>query len=275
MRPSVRVPVAAAAICLAALVALLAAAYALAPAANADAAALHGLEALQGPVSWPLSSAIAHTADPLPLAVLVALLVCFGWRAGRRRQAVAAALAVGGANIATQLLKVALAHPRVHPLLGGQQVDSAAFPSGHATASMSIALAAVIVSPPRWRPPVAVAGTGYVLAVTSSILIMGWHFPSDVLGGLLVAAAFAFAAVASGRALAGRGSELTPARLLDFAPPRALWLGALGAVGLVLMAKAPQLVSFARLHTTGAAALAGIAAACAALLAGASLLADR
>jgi hypothetical protein len=52
---------------------------------------------------------------------------------------------------------------------------------------MMVALCAVLVSPPALRALAATFGCGLVLAVSYSILILGWHFPSDVLGGFLVA----------------------------------------------------------------------------------------
>ena len=271
MRPGVRAPAIAAAVCAAALVALLVAAYAVPPFPSLDATALGGLESLTAHLSATGLNAVAHTADPLPLALMLAVVVAAGFAAGRRRQAVAAALAVGGANLVAQILKVVLAHPRFQ-----NQVAAAAFPSGHATASMSIALAAVIVATPRWRMLVAPLAGCYALAVATSILILGWHFPSDALGGILVASSFAFASVAAMRALSGRVSELTPLRSLAIPPPHPLlWVTGLAAASLVALAKAPELLSFARSHTTATAALGGVAAACAAMLASASLFADR
>ena len=137
-------------------------------------------------------------------------------------------------------------------------------------------MAAVIVAPPRLRLTVALFAAAYALAVSTSILVLGWHFPSDVLGGLLVAAAFAFASVALCRAIAGRRSDPTPARQLTIpAPPKELWLGALAVGALLAMSRASDLLAYARANTTGTVALAAIVAACAALLVSASLLADR
>ena len=141
---------------------------------------------------------------------------------------------------------------------------------------MSIALGAVIVAPPRMRLTVALGAAAYALAVSTSILVLGWHFPSDVLGGLLVASAFAFASVALCRAIAGRRSDATPARQLTIpAPPKELWFGVLGVGALLAMSRASDLLAYARANTTGTVALAAIVAACAGLLASASLLADR
>ncbi len=255
-----------------ALLLLLGVAYALAPFPRLDAAALNGLETLNGPVPYSLSNWIAHAADPLPLAAMLCVVVLVGLAVGRWRQALAAALAVGAANLATQILKVALAHPRYHGTLP-HQIEPAAFPSGHATAAMSIALAAVIVSPSRWRGLVAPFACTYPAAVSISILILGWHFPSDVLGGLLVAAAFAFGAVAILRFVVG--GEVTSPRLLRLSPaPVAVGLAALAFAGVYALARAGELASFAAAYTAAVAVALGTLLASAALTASASLLAD-
>jgi membrane-associated phospholipid phosphatase len=262
--------------CAAAAGVLLVAAYAFWPLANVDTLALQGLEVLRGPVAAPVCSVVAHTADPVPLAAMLAVLTTLGWLGGRRRAAIAAVVAVVSANVATQLLKLVFAHPRLHSLLAGHQIDVGGFPSGHATAAMSIALAAVIVAPPRLRLTVAAFAAAYALAVSTSVLVLGWHFPSDVLGGLLVAAAFAFASVALCRAVASFGSEDSPVRPPTVSlPPKEIWLGALALGAVFAIARAADLLAYARANTTGAAALAAIGAACATLLVSASLLADR
>jgi membrane-associated phospholipid phosphatase len=276
MRSGVRIPALAALACAAALVVLLAAAYAVGPLANLDAVALSGLESLKGPFATPVCTAIAHSADPLWLALMLGTLAAMGWAAGRHRAVLAAALAVASANVATQILKVVLAHPRFHPILGSLQIDAAAFPSGHATASMSIALAAVIVAPPRLRLTVAPIAAAYALAVAASIMILAWHFPSDVLGGMLVAATFTFGSIAAVRATAGRRSDPTPTRLLQVPmPSRQVWIGSAALAALVALSRAEDLVAFAQAHTSGAAVLAALVAACGTLLAGATLIADR
>lgn len=102
--------------------------------------------------------------------------------------------------------RVVLAHPRFYPVLGTDQVGIDAFPSGHATGAMSIALAATLVAPARIRPAVALAAAAYVFAVSILLLVLSWHLPSDVLGGLPVASSSFFCAVA-----ALRGSATRPA----------------------------------------------------------------
>ncbi len=127
------------------------------------------------------------------------------WR-GRPLDAAAAVAVVAGANLTTQVLKIALAHPRFQPVLGHDQLGPIAFPSGHATAATSIAIAFLFVVPHRWRPAVALAGACFVAAVGCSVMVLAWHFPSDVLGGVLVACGWGFAVLAARRIAEGGGS---------------------------------------------------------------------
>jgi membrane-associated phospholipid phosphatase len=274
MRQGVKYPAAAALACVLGLALLMVGAYWVGPLPQADVTALNGLEALQGPVATPVLYGIVHTADPVPLAVMLVAILGAGIAFGRRRQAVIALIAVAGANLATEVLKLALAHPRLHPIDGVNHVWSTAFPSGHATGAMSIALAAVIVSPPRLRARVAALAGLYALAVGTALPIIGWHFPSDVLGGFLVASVFAFGTVAIARELAGR--DAPPERPVAFeAPPRAVLLGAGGALALVTLARYDDLVAYARNHTAGVAVFLALVSACAVLVGTASRLADR
>jgi hypothetical protein len=95
---------------------------------------------------------------------------------------------------------------------------------------MSLALCAVLVSPRRMRPAVSVGGAAFTIAVAYTLLAFGWHYPSDVLGGFLIA--LALAAVAAMRRPRDRGAPRQP-RL----PTTRIGavLGAIAAASLVLM----------------------------------------
>lgn len=276
MRVGARTPLLAAAACSAAFLALLAGAYELGPAERLDATALHGLVTLRGPWANPVAHVFAHLADPLPLLVILAALFAWGWALGRRRQALAAVALVAGANVTTQVLKVVLAHPRLQPAVGVEQLGPEAFPSGHATASMSVALAAVLIAPGRLRAAVAAGAAVYVVGVCTSVLVLGWHFPSDVLGGLLVASGFFFGTVAGLHALSGTSRAAARERIRVAMSPRLAEaaLVALAGIGVVGLLRAPDLLAFARLHTSATAMALAIVAASAGLLAGAALIAD-
>ena len=276
MRQTARGPLFAAAGCLLAFVAVLVCAYAIAPVERLDATALHGLMSLSGPVSDLVGDPVAHTADPLPLAVVLAALLACGWAFGRRREAVAALALVAGANLTCVVLKVALAHPRFQPILGPDQLDADAFPSGHATSAMSIALSAVLVAPARLRIVVAAGAAAWVIAVSTSLLVQGWHFPSDVLGGLLLASGFFFGAVAASRAgVAGRAGFAAHRVRLAFSPGLGGAALAVGAgVGVIALARADDLLAFARLHTAATVTALAIMAVSAGLVASAALISD-
>ncbi len=256
-RTDLRSPGAAALAAVACLVALGCAgaiAYGSDTAQRLDAAALHGLEALDGGTIGHLASVLAQLGGPPALLVALVSTVFLGWHWGRRRQALAAAAVLIGANVTTQVLKVVLAHPRYQPILGVNQVDAAAFPSGHATSAMSIAVAMLLVAPERLRAVAGAAGAAIFLAVSISILILGWHYPSDVLGGILVAAAFGFAALAllrRGEPIAALARGRARPRAPSPAARRVLEAGAIAAallVAVTVLARAGEILSYADLH---------------------------
>ena len=89
-----------------------------------------------------------------------------------------------------------LAHPRYQPILGYRQIWANSFPSGHTTAAMAMALAFVLVVPRSWRLTAILVGGCLVFAVGCSLVVLNDHYPSDVLGGVLVASGWCFAVVA-------------------------------------------------------------------------------
>jgi membrane-associated phospholipid phosphatase len=166
------------------------------PAAHVrDAAILHGFQALDQASVHTEIWVMAHLADPLPYAC--AGLLCIAVALARRRVwravAVLALLLVTGAT--TQALKHLLAQPRVTRWLP-EQIDPTSWPSGHSTAAMTLALCAVIVVPPALRAATALLGGAFAVGVGYAVLVLAWHFPSDVLGGFLVAGMWSSLAVA-------------------------------------------------------------------------------
>lgn len=195
-----KAPFAACLACVAALIALTYFAYEVGPSARLDARLLEKLASHHHTPLGTLADGLAHLADPLPLVLLLAVACAVALGRGRPRQALAAAVVVAGANVTTQLLKGLLAHPRYQSILGESQIAAASFPSGHTTAAASIAIAFLLVVPSRWRSLTALLGAGFVFAVGCSVVVLDWHYPSDVAGGLLVAVGWGFAVLAGLRA---------------------------------------------------------------------------
>jgi membrane-associated phospholipid phosphatase len=235
---------------------------------RADVSILRGFADLQHPRVDPIAKAIAGLCDPNPFVFLAAVPVLVALLRRRPRLAITIAAILFGANLTTQLLKPLLAEPRSAAMLGGGiSVDSASWPSGHATAAMSLALASVLAAPRRVRPLVAALGAVFAIAVSYSFLTLGWHYPSDVVGGFLIAvtwtllgAVVLFAPDRIPRPAAGSGRRLSAREALG--PPAAVVIAGLVVVGLVALARPHSVITYARLHTTfivGAAAIGTVA----------------
>src|SRR5690242_9340831 len=152
--------------CWAALVAVLVVAYWVPAAEAADGWAVKGFLSLQTPWLDAVAYRFAHLADPAPFALLTVLLAAVAIYRRRPRHALAVVVLLVGANVLTQTLKAVVLHDRWHAYLGQTQIGPSAFPSGHATASMTLAFAAVLVAPAAWRRVVAVVGAVFALAVS-------------------------------------------------------------------------------------------------------------
>jgi membrane-associated phospholipid phosphatase len=276
---------AAAAACVAAFAGLLALAYSVPPAAKIDGAALDGFAAVGE--NWRIASTahdIAHLFNPLPFALMVIVLLAVALATRGYRHAAAAAVLLIGANASSQLLKPLLAHPRdLSEFHHVTQLGPAAFPSGHSTASMSLALAAVLIAPRAYRPLEALVGLLGTLVVSASLLVLSWHWPSDVVGGYLLATAWCLVALAGLRWASirwpERGDMRKAAREAVAAPsPVAVattGLVVLGVAAVALAARLDSLSGYAQRHTSTVAVAAAIVASAMALLAAVTALAAR
>ncbi|MBS1889476.1 MAG: phosphatase PAP2 family protein [Actinobacteria bacterium] len=196
MSRKVKTPLLAALACAVAIAPLAAVAYAVGPFQHLDLRVFFHLRREEGPING-LASVLVNLGDLTSLLIGLAAVCALGLRWGRRREMVAALVVVAGANLTTQLLKVTLEHARHQAFEHGIELPWAnSFPSGHTTAAASIAIALLLVAPAAHRLAAAVVGAALTAAVGFSVVILGWHYPSDVLGGLLVVGAWGFAALA-------------------------------------------------------------------------------
>ena len=214
MAGNVRTPLVAAVACAVALVVLAAMALGFDPVQRVDAALLARAIAAPGSAAESLAAAVARLADPPALLLVLAIACAVAMIRRRPATAVAALAVIAGANLTTQALKVALAHPRFQAALGADQIAWNSFPSGHATAAATAAIACALVVPTRLLPAVAALGACFVAAMGCAVLVLAWHYPSDVIGGVLVASAWGFLALAALRLFAAgyRPSRQSPRR---------------------------------------------------------------
>jgi membrane-associated phospholipid phosphatase len=236
-----------------------------------DAAMLHGFTALDRPRVHGLFVALASLADPLPYAMLGLAIAGLAVAQGRRWRAGAVIALLGVTGASTQLVKHLVAEPRVEAWLPVGQINEFAWPSGHATAAMTLALCAVLVAPPAVRAMTALGGGLFAAGVGYSVIVLAWHYPSDVLGGFLMAAMWTALAVAVLRVVEKQpASEPSP---VAWGPQLRLWLAAAAAgVATVLVAAATRdgVAIYAAERPTlvlGAVAIVAVAAALAAGLA--------
>jgi membrane-associated phospholipid phosphatase len=226
-----------------------------------DSVILHGFSGLYRRRLDPAIAITARLSDPLPYTLLG--LLCVGIAVRRRRTH--RAVAIGSVLILTgamaQALKHVLAQPRFADWLGGGQLDDASWPSGHATAAMTLALCAIVAVPPAWRAATALVGGTGAVAVAYATLALTWHYPSDVLAGFLLAALGVSAALAILAPMETGELELPGL-------PSLAWLfvggaGTAAAAAVVGAASAPVALSGLDRMTVvaGAAAIAGVAVA--------------
>jgi membrane-associated phospholipid phosphatase len=192
-----------------------------------DATVLHGFADLYRRRADAGLEAIAHAVNPLPYALLGMLCVAAALARRRGWRAVAVGVVLIGSGLTTQALKHLLAEPRYTPWLGFDQIDEASWPSGHATAAMALALCAVIAVAPRLRTVTALVGGAGAICVSYATLVLAWHYPSDVLAGLLVAGLW----VALAQAALVRLEDDDEGTLLRGPPAALLGIGGAGAMG--------------------------------------------
>ena len=122
-------------------------------------------------------------------------------------------------------------------------------------------------------------GAIFAIAVSYSFLTLGWHYPSDVFGGFLVAGTWTLMCVgallisnAGGRRTAVEDAQEQVSIQVALAPVLASAVGALALICLIVLVRPHEVVSYAQAHTAfvfgaGAIAIFGMALATGIMLA--------
>lgn len=230
-----------------------------------DDAARGRLSAFDEPGAYTATESLLETISVSSLALFGLGIMAIAIIRGRPRLALGAGAVVLGANLTTQVLKSGLDRP---DLVNGLGASPGAFPSGHVTVAMSLAMGLVLVAPPALRWLAAVAGCGYAAIVGMAVLALDWHRPSEVIAGYLVCVGWAAAVAAI--LVAARGTR----ELGEGGPSVANRVGAVSAVvvGVVFvlvvgitLERRLNVIDFVGDSTAFAAAAVTCAAACALL----------
>lgn len=147
----------------------------------------------------PIGDAIALTIDAVlsPPGIVVILLVLFVLLLVLRRSpasAIALCTAITVSWLSSAAVKLIVDQPRPdtqllqHPLVAAE--SSGSFPSGHTTFAVALAIGLYFLArDTRWAGGTIAAGILFTVLVAVSRLYLGVHYPSDVVGSFLVAAA--------------------------------------------------------------------------------------
>jgi undecaprenyl-diphosphatase len=177
-----------------------------------DETLLDGLRTLRSPPWTSFMWAVSAVTRGVVLGAVTVLAMVPLWH-WRRGAAVFVGIAVGGSGGLNQLMKQLWARPRPPPADAVYVADNYAFPSGHAMISIAFALAFWMVfrsARRRVRQPLAAGAIAAVGVVGLSRVYLGVHYPSDVLGGWALGAAWVLA-VHLGWTLRRRDSGREPA----------------------------------------------------------------
>jgi undecaprenyl-diphosphatase len=149
------------------------------------------------------------------LALITLAAVGFLFADGKPRTALLVIASVGGGTLLSTLLKLGYDRPRPDLVPHGVEVYTASFPSGHAlgAAVVFLTLGGLLSwSQPRRRIKIYILSTAVLLTILVGVsrVYLGVHWPTDVLAGWTIGAAWA---------LAWSGVALVLARRTRPAPP--------------------------------------------------------
>ena len=135
------------------------------------------------------------TIGGVEVMIGLSVLVAIGLWWVSRREALFFTFAMGGASVIMVATKYIFGRPRpeLFPDVNFWTTASPSFPSGHATGSMAFFLTVYLVVThlaPRWRVLAGVLGAVMILGISASRLYLQVHYPSDILAGLSLGAAW-------------------------------------------------------------------------------------
>ncbi len=152
-----------------------------------DSSILLAINSLSSPWLNTFFVAFTELGGVIVISVVAIILTLLFLTKRNYIRALLIALGIGGVAAMNLLLKSIF--ERARPDLWDWIVTEThtSFPSGHATASMALALCIVyLLWNTKWRKATIIAASVYLLLIGFSRLYLGVHFPTDILGGWLL-----------------------------------------------------------------------------------------
>ena len=157
-----------------------------------DQLILTGAQGDTGQVTEWAELAVTTVSVPIVAGVLALAAVMVLLR-GKPGLLIPLVILVAGANITTQVVKHLVVDREA--LTSGVEVTPNSFPSGHTALAAAAAVALVLASGHlRWL--LAPLGAVWTAAAGVGTVVVGWHRPSDVVGAILIVAAWTFLVLA-------------------------------------------------------------------------------
>lgn len=156
-----------------------------------DEQILQTINGYSSPLLDTLTVGFTQLGGVIGVVVLTTGIAALLWGRNKRRMAALLTLGVGGAVLLNLLLKAIFQRGR--PELWERLVteNSYSFPSGHAMASSALAFSIVVICwPTRFRWVGVTLAVAYMLVIGLTRLYLGVHYPSDVIAGWAVSAAW-------------------------------------------------------------------------------------
>jgi undecaprenyl-diphosphatase len=137
------------------------------------------------PVLLTIARVFTELGEPTVLIVAGFIVAAWLWWVGRGRFALALLLVILVGRGLSEIQKYAIGRvrPDIEPHL--VIVKTSSFPSGHATSSMIfyLTLALALTARTRWNRLAAASAVVLSLLIGTSRVMLGVHWPSDVVGG--------------------------------------------------------------------------------------------